>query len=384
MEAYFDNSATTRVLDSVMDIVTRTMTVDYANPAAKHIKGMEAENYIRDARSIIAKTLKVADKEILFTSGGSESNNMALIGTAMANKRAGMHIISTNVEHASIYNTLGFLQEQGFEITYLPVDHNGHIDLDQLREAVRPDTILVSVMYVNNEVGSVEPVAEISRVIKAKNPSTIFHVDAIQAYGKYEIRPKKEGIDLLSVSGHKIHGPKGVGFLYIDEKVKIRPLIYGGGQQKGMRSGTENVPGVAGLGVATAEMYRNHQEKLDHLYELKEHMMKRVAEIDGVVINSQPGRESAPQIVSVSFEGVRSEVLLHALEDRGIYVSSGSACSSNHPGVSGTLKGIGVKQELLDSTLRFSFGMFNKKEEIDYAIEVLKELLPVLRRYRRG
>ena len=378
MEAYFDNSATTRVLDSVMDIVTRTMTVDYANPAAKHIRGMEAENYIRDARSIIAKTLKVADKEILFTSGGSESNNMALIGTAMANKRAGMHIISTNVEHASIYNTLGFLQEQGFEITYLPVDHNGHIDLDQLREAVRPDTILVSVMYVNNEVGSVEPVAEISRVIKAKNPSTIFHVDAIQAYGKYEIRPKKEGIDLLSVSGHKIHGPKGVGFLYIDEKVKIRPLIYGGGQQKGMRSGTENVPGVAGLGVAAAEMYRNH------LYELKEHMMKRVAEIDGVVINSQPGRESAPQIVSVSFEGVRSEVLLHALEDRGIYVSSGSACSSNHPGVSGTLKGIGVKQELLDSTLRFSFGMFNKKEEIDYAIEVLKELLPVLRRYRRG
>ncbi len=384
MEAYFDNSATTRVFDSVMDIVTKTMTVDYANPAAKHIKGMEAENYIRDARSIIAKTLKVADKEILFTSGGSESNNMALIGTAMANKRAGMHIISTNVEHASIYNTLGFLQEQGFEITYLPVDHNGHIDLDQLREAVRPDTILVSVMYVNNEVGSVEPVTEISKVIKEKNPSTIFHVDAIQAYGKYEIRPKKEGIDLLSVSGHKIHGPKGVGFLYIDEKVKIKPLIYGGGQQKGMRSGTENVPGVAGLGVAAAEMYRNHQEKMDYLYDLKDYMMKRVAEIDGVVINSQPGRESAPQIVSVSFEGVRSEVLLHALEDRGIYVSSGSACSSNHPGVSGTLKGIGVKQELLDSTLRFSFGMFNKKEEIDYAIEVLKELLPVLRRYRRG
>ncbi len=384
MEAYFDNSATTRVLDSVMDIVTKTMTVDYANPAAKHIKGMEAENYIRDARSIIAKTLKVADKEILFTSGGSESNNMALIGTAMANKRTGMHIISTNVEHASIYNTLGFLQEQGFEITYLPVDHNGHIDLEQLREAVRPDTILVSVMYVNNEVGSVEPVAEISKVIKAKNPSTIFHVDAIQAYGKYEIRPKKEGIDLLSVSGHKIHGPKGVGFLYIDEKVKIKPLIYGGGQQKGMRSGTENVPGVAGLGVAAAEMYKNHQEKMDYLYELKDYMMKRVTEIDGVVINSQPGRESAPQIVSVSFEGVRSEVLLHALEDRGIYVSSGSACSSNHPGVSGTLKGIGVKQELLDSTLRFSFGMFNKKEEIDYAIEVLKELLPVLRRYRRG
>ena len=384
MEAYFDNSATTKVLDSVRDIVVKTMTEDYGNPAAKHRKGMEAEQYIRDARKIIVDTMKVQEKEILFTSGGSESNNMALIGTAWANQRAGKHIISTSIEHPSVYNPLGVLEELGFEVTILPVDHDGHISLKELEEAIRPDTILVSTMYVNNEVGAVEPVEEISKIIKAKNPSTLYHVDAIQAYGKYVIRPKKQGIDLLSVSSHKIHGPKGVGFLYIRSGVKIKPLIYGGGQQKGMRSGTENVPGVAGLGVAAAEMYRNHQEKLDHLYELKEHMMKRVAEIDGVVINSQPGRESAPQIVSVSFEGVRSEVLLHALEDRGIYVSSGSACSSNHPGVSGTLKGIGVKQELLDSTLRFSFGMFNKKEEIDYAIEVLKELLPVLRRYRRG
>lgn len=384
MEAYLDNSATTRCLESVADIVRKTMLEDYGNPSSKHLKGVEAERYLRESREIIAKTLKVNEKEIYFTSGGTESNNWALVGAAMANRRRGNRIITTAVEHAAVLQPMLYLQEQGFDITFLPVDRYGRIRLEALEEALTEDTILVSVMYVNNEVGSVEPVAEISRVIKAKNPSTIFHVDAIQAYGKYEIRPKKEGIDLLSVSGHKIHGPKGVGFLYIDEKVKIRPLIYGGGQQKGMRSGTENVPGVAGLGVAAAEMYRNHQEKLDHLYELKEHMMKRVAEIDGVVINSQPGRESAPQIVSVSFEGVRSEVLLHALEDRGIYVSSGSACSSNHPGVSGTLKGIGVKQELLDSTLRFSFGMFNKKEEIDYAIEVLKELLPVLRRYRRG
>lgn len=384
MEAYLDNSATTRCLESVADIVRKTMLEDYGNPSSKHLKGVEAERYLRESREIIAKTLKVNEKEIYFTSGGTESNNWALVGAAMANRRRGNRIITTAVEHAAVLQPMLYLQEQGFDITFLPVDRYGRIRLEALEEALTEDTILVSVMYVNNEVGAVEPVAEISRVIKAKNPSTIFHVDAIQAYGKYEIRPKKEGIDLLSVSGHKIHGPKGVGFLYIDEKVKIRPLIYGGGQQKGMRSGTENVPGVAGLGVAAAEMYRNHQEKMDHLYELKEHMMKRVAEIDGVVINSQPGRESAPQIVSVSFEGVRSEVLLHALEDRGIYVSSGSACSSNHPGVSGTLKGIGVKQELLDSTLRFSFGMFNKKEEIDYAIEVLKELLPVLRRYRRG
>ena len=381
---YLDNAATTKTAPEVVDAMLPYFSEYYGNASTIYSLGAESKKAMDHARQTIADSLGAKPEEIYFTAGGSESDNWALKATAEAYASKGKHIITTKIEHHAILHTCEYLEKRGFEITYLPVDHNGHIDLDQLREAVRPDTILVSVMYVNNEVGSVEPVAEISRVIKAKNPSTIFHVDAIQAYGKYEIRPKKEGIDLLSVSGHKIHGPKGVGFLYIDEKVKIRPLIYGGGQQKGMRSGTENVPGVAGLGVAAAEMYRNHQEKLDHLYELKEHMMKRVAEIDGVVINSQPGRESAPQIVSVSFEGVRSEVLLHALEDRGIYVSSGSACSSNHQGASGTLKGIGVKQELLDSTLRFSFGMFNKKEEIDYAIEVLKELLPVLRRYRRG
>lgn len=384
MEAYFDNSATTRVLDSVKDIVVKTMTEDYGNAAAKHIKGMQAENYIKEAKAEIAKTLKVQEKEILFTSGGTESNNMALIGTAMANQRAGKHIISSNIEHASVYNALGFLKEQGFDITYLPVDEKGHISLQDLEEAIRPDTILVSIMYVNNEIGAVEPVEEISKLVKKKNPRTLFHVDAIQAYGKYIIRPKRQGIDLLAVSGHKLHGPKGVGFLYIDEKVKIKPLTFGGGQQKGMRSGTENVPGAAGLGMAAKEMYTNHEEKLDHLYGLKEHMMSRISEIEGTIINNEPGRASAPQIVNVSFEGIRSEVLLHALEEKGIYVSSGSACSSNHPGVSGTLKGIGVKQELLDATLRFSFGLFNTKEEIDYSIEVLQELLPVLRRYRRG
>lgn len=384
MECYFDNSASTRVLDSVKDIVVKTMTEDYANAAAKHRKGMEAEQYIREARKIIAGTLKAAEKEILFTSGGSESNNMALIGTALANQRAGRHIISTAVEHPSVYNPLTYLEELGFEITFLPVDHNGHISLQQLEESIRPDTILVSVMYVNNEVGAVEPIEEISRIIKAKNPSVIFHVDAIQAYGKYVIRPKKQGIDLLSVSGHKIHGPKGVGFLYIRSGVKIKPLIYGGGQQNNLRSGTENVPGAAGLGVAAKEMYTNHEEKIRRLTELKDYMTDRLGEIEGTSINSKKGAESAPQIVSVSFEGVRSEVLLHALEDKGIYVSSGSACSSHHPGISGTLKEIGVAQKYLDATIRISFGIFNTKEEIDYCIDTLKELLPVLRRYQRG
>lgn len=384
MEAYFDNSATTRVLDSVKDIVVKTMTEDYGNAAAKHRKGMEAENYIRDAREAIAKTLKVAPKEILFTSGGSESNNMSLIGTALANQRAGKHIISTSIEHPSVYNPLGYLEEQGFEVTILQVDHDGHISLEELEAAVRPDTILVSVMYVNNEVGAIEPVEEISRIVKRKNPAALLHVDAIQAYGKFIIRPKKQGIDLMSVSGHKIHGPKGVGFLYINSGVKIKPLIYGGGQQWNLRSGTENVPGAAGLGTAAKEMYTDHEEKVAQITAVKDYMIDRLGELEGVVVHSKKGGESAPQIVSASFEGVRSEVLLHALEDREIYVSSGSACSSHHPGISGTLKGIGVSPKLLDSTIRFSFGIFNTKEEIDYCIGVLKELLPVLRRYQRG
>lgn len=382
MEAYFDNSATTKVFDCVKDAVVQAMCVDYGNAAARHMKGVEAENLIKEARKEVAKSLKVQDKEILFTSGGTESNNMALIGTALANKRAGKHLITTAIEHPSIYNTMAFLEEMGFEITYLPVDAYGRISLEDLENAVREDTILVSVMYVNNEIGSVEPVEEISKCIKKKNPKTIFHVDAIQAYGKYQIRPKIQGIDLLSVSGHKIHGPKGIGFLYIDEKVKIRPLLYGGGQQKGMRSGTENVPGCAGLGAAVKMVYTNHEEKIDALYALRERLIAGLKTLDGVTINGFEDRRNAPQIVSASFEGVRSEVLLHALEDKGIYVSSGSACSSHHPGVSGALKGIGVKKELLDSTLRFSFGMFNTAEEVDYAVETLKSLLPMLRRYR--
>ena len=382
MEAYFDNSATTKVLDCVKDAVVDAMCVNYGNAAAKHRKGVEAENLIREAKKAIADTLKVQEKEILFTSGGTESNNTALIGTALANRRAGKHLITTSVEHPSIYNTMSFLEEMGFEVTYLPVDHLGHISLEDLEKAIREDTILVSVMYVNNEVGAVEPIEAISQCIKKKNPKTLFHVDAIQAYGKYKIRPKKQGIDLLSVSGHKIHAPKGVGFLYIRDGVKIRPILFGGGQQKGMRSGTENVPGCVGLGVAAREAYKDFDARIEKLYTLREHLIAGLKPLGGVTINGSEDRTNAPQIVSASFEGVRSEVLLHALEDKGVYVSSGSACSSNHPGISGTLKGIGVKKELLDSTIRFSLGDLNTEEEVNYAIGVLGELLPVLRRYQ--
>lgn len=383
-EIYFDNSATTRVFDSVRDIMTETMTADYGNTSSLHTKGVEAEQYVREARAEIAKSLRVKEKEIIFTSGGTESNNLAILGTALANRRSGNHIITSCIEHASVYNTTAFLEEQGFRVTYLPVDHNGHVSPEDLRAAICDDTILVSIMYVNNEMGAVEPIAKLAQVLRETKPQAYFHADAIQAYGKYVIRPKKEGIDLLSVSGHKIHGPKGVGFLYVDERVKIRPILFGGGQQMGMRSGTENVPGCAGLGAAAKEIYRDHEAKVDHLYALKDRFVSGLHELEGVTVHGLTGRDSAPQIVSAGFEGIRAEVLLHALEEKGIYVSSGSACSPNHPGISGTLRGIGVKESLLDSTLRFSFGVFNTEDEVDECLRVLKELLPLLRRYRRG
>ena len=383
-EIYFDNSATTRVFDSVRDIMTETMTADYGNTSSLHTKGVEAEQYVREARAEIAKSLRVKEKEIIFTSGGTESNNLAILGTALANRRSGNHIITSCIEHAAVYNTTAFLEEQGFRVTYLPVDHNGHVSPEDLRAAICDDTILVSIMYVNNEMGAVEPIAKLAQVLRETKPQAYFHADAIQAYGKYVIRPKKEGIDLLSVSGHKIHGPKGVGFLYVDERVKIRPILFGGGQQMGMRSGTENVPGCAGLGAAAKEIYRDHEAKVDHLYALKDRFVSGLHELEGVTVHGLTGRDSAPQIVSAGFEGIRAEVLLHALEEKGIYVSSGSACSSNHPGISGTLRGIGVKESLLDSTLRFSFGVFNTEDEVDECLRVLKELLPLLRRYRRG
>ena len=384
MEAYLDNSATTRCCEEAAQLVVKLLTEDYGNPSSLHNKGVIAENYMNDARKKIAKTLKVQEKEICFTSGGTESNNLAIIGVAEANKRSGKHVITTSIEHPSVSATMAYLEEHGYEVTYLPVDAYGVISLDDLKAAIRPDTILVSLMQVNNEIGAVEPIAEAGALIKQCNPQTLFHVDAIQSYGKMRIYPAKMHVDLLSVSGHKIHGPKGSGFLYIKDKTKIHPLLNGGGQQRGMRSGTENVPGVAGFGAAAKEMYTDHAAKVAKLIELKDYMTDRLGEIEGTVINSKKGEASAPQIVSVSFAGVRSEVLLHALEDKGIYVSSGSACSSNHPGISGTLKGIGVAQKLLDSTIRMSFGMFNTKEEIDYTIDTLKELVPVLRRYQRG
>lgn len=383
MQAYLDNSATTRCMERVTDKMIRVMREDFGNPSSLHTKGVEAENYIREAKEIFAKNLKVSEKEIYFTSGGTESNNLALIGTAMANQRSGRHLITTSIEHASVLNTMKYLEDQGFRVTYLPVDEDGIVSLDVLRESICEETVLVSVMYVNNEIGAVQPVEEIARILKEKRPGALLHVDAIQAYGKYRIYPKKTGIDLLSISGHKIHGPKGSGVLYVNEKVKIRPIIFGGEQQKGLRSGTENVPGIAGVAEAAKACYENLEEKIDRLYELKARFVEGVQKLPGTKVNGRTGRDSAPHIVSISFQDVRSEVLLHALEDQGVYVSAGSACSSNKPAVSHTLQSIGLPKELLGSTLRFSFCFDTTEEEIDYCLEKLSELLPMLRRYVR-
>ena len=383
MEAYLDNSATTRCYEEVKDIVVKTMTEDFGNPSAMHLKGVEAENYVKEAAKEIAKTLKVQEKEIFFTSGGTESDNWAVIGTALAKNRQGKHIITTPFEHAAVSAPIEWLQKQGYEITEIPVDEKGNIFLGKLSEAIREDTILVSTMMVNNEMGAVLPVEEIGKLIYEKNPQTTFHVDAIQAYGKYRIYPKRIGVDMMSVSGHKIHGPKGIGALYINEKVKIHPIIFGGEQQKNIRSGTENVPGIAGLGRAVKEIYTDLDEKTAKMRALKNRFIEGIQKIDDVVIHGVTDETSAPHIISVGVAGIRSEVLLHTLEDKGIYVSSGSACASNHPAISGVLKGIGVKKEYLDATLRFSLSEFTTEEEIDYILETLYNCVPMLRRYTR-
>ncbi len=383
MEVYLDNSATTQCYKKAAERMCKVMTEEYGNPSSLHHKGVEAEQVLREAKKILAHNLKVQEKELYFTSGGTESDNLALIGCAHANQRAGKHLITTAIEHPAVHQAMRYLEGWGFRITYLPVDSDGIVRLSDLEEALCEDTILVSVMYVNNEVGSVQPIAEIGELLKKREKPVLFHVDAVQAYGKYQIHPKKLHVDLMSVSSHKIHGPKGMGLLYVGEGVKIRPLLYGGGQQKDLRPGTENVPGIAGFGEAVREIYTDFEEKRERLYELKAYFIKGIQELEGTVVNGKAGQDSAPHIVSVSFEGVRSEVLLHALEDRGIYVSSGSACASNHPAVSGTLKAMGIRRELLDSTLRFSFSEFTTGEELTYCLKTLGELLPMLRKFRR-
>ena len=382
-EIYLDNSATTQVDPAVIAEMTEAFGTAYGNPSSLHKKGVEAERLLRRADERIGTILKCRPKELIYTSGGTESNNLAVFGAAAAHHRRGKHLVTTKIEHPSVLNAMRQLEKEGFDVTYLGVDREGRISLNELASAIRPETILVSVMMVNNEIGTREPVEEAGALIKEKNPETLFHVDAVQGFGKYRIVPKKCGIDLLSVSAHKIHGPKGCGFLYVREGVRIRPLLYGGGQQRDLRSGTENVPGIAGTGAAAALAYEQFDEKTERLYALRERLSAGLSALPDVTVNGPQGRDGAPHIVSASFAGVRSEVLLHALEERGICCSSGSACASNHPGLSETLLAAGLPRAQIESTLRFSLSGYNTEEEIDACVSAAAELLPVLRRFTR-
>ena len=382
MEVYLDNSATTKARPEVVDIIQKVMLEDYGNPSSMHIKGVDAERYVKDAKDKIAATLKCKPDNIVFTSGGTESDNLAIIGSAEAKQRSGKHIITTVIEHPAVKETCAFLEKKGYEITYLPVDDEGVVNTKVLRDSIRSDTILVSIMHTNNEIGSIQPIEEAGRIIHEVNPDTYFHVDAVQGYGKCRIIPKKCGIDLMSVSGHKIHGPKGIGFLYVGDRVRLLPIAFGGGQQKGLRSGTENVPGIAGLAKAAELIYKSLDDDTARLYELRKRMTDRISVMEGVTVNGSKDH-AAPHIVSISIADVRAEVMLHALEAKGVYVSSGSACASNKPAVSATLKAIGLKESLLDSTIRISMSVHTTQEEIDYAMDCIEELVPKLRKYTR-
>ncbi len=384
MEIYLDNSATTMVAPEVREEMMAALGEDYGNPSSLHRKGSDAEMMLKKAKERVAFPLKADPREIYFTSGGTEANNLALLGGARAKKRQGDHVIISAVEHPSVSAAAEELAREGFRVTRIGTDPRGLVSPDELEAALTPQTVIVSVMAVNNEVGAREPFEEIGKRVKAFDSRILFHVDAVQAYGKIRIVPKQCGIDLLTASGHKIHGPKGIGFLYIRDRVHIEPIIYGGEQQKGIRSGTENMPGIVGMGRAAQLAYEHFDERTAALYELKEYFQHAVESLDGVRINGPRERElSAPHIVSATFPGIRSEVLLHALEDKGVYASAGSACSSHKKAVSPTLHAIGLSDELASSTLRFSLSSYTRREELDAAAAAVGELLPLLRRFTR-
>lgn len=389
---YLDNSATTRTFDEVTEYMTHIMKDIYGNPSSRHTLGISAEAEVKKSLERLARIMKVDTGNILFTSGGTESDNLAIIGGAMANKREGMHLITTKTEHPAVLEPMKFLEEQGFSVTYLDAGADGRVNPDDLKASLTDETILVSIMNVNNEIGSVNDIREIGAIIKDYKPSILYHTDAVQSFGKFRINPKSCKIDMMSVSGHKIHGPKGVGILYVADKVKLHPLMLGGGQQKGLRSGTENVPGIAGIGLASELIYKDFDEKTDRLYELKRYFIEELIKLPDVSVNGIPQnaftdeamiRMTAPHIISASFDLIRAEVLLHALEAKGIYVSSGSACSSNKPSVSATLQAIGLDRKLLDSTLRFSMSHSTTREDIDTTLTVLSDELPKLRKFIR-
>ncbi|WP_343002952.1 cysteine desulfurase family protein [Intestinibacter bartlettii] len=377
MEIYLDNSATTKPYQEVVDKMVLALTTQYGNPSSIYKKGIEVEREIKEIRRNIARSLGAKETEIYFTSGGTECNNTIIRSVANLNKKTKNHIISTVIEHPSVLNTLKDLEADGFEVTYLPVGKDGKISLEDLKNAIKKETILVSVMHVNNEIGTIQPVEEIGKYLKSLDEKVYFHVDGVQSYAKIKFRPSRYNIDFMSVSGHKLHGPKGIGFMYVKENNRIKPLLTGGGQEIGIRSGTENVPGIYGIGEAVRILNQDLEGTIDKIRGLRDLLKEEIlANIDNVKINSP--EDGVCHVLNVSFRGVRGEVLLHYLEQKEIYVSTGSACSSKKKG-SHVLNAIGLTPDEIEGAIRFSLSDLNTKEEIIKTVEVLKESVSDLR-----
>ena len=377
MEIYLDNSATTKPYKEVVDKMVLALTTQYGNPSSIYKKGIEVEREIKEIRRNIARSLGAKETEIYFTSGGTECNNTIIRSVANLNKKTKNHIISTVIEHPSVLNTLKDLEADGFEVTYLPVGKDGKISLEDLKNAIKKETILVSVMHVNNEIGTIQPIEEIGKYLKSLDEKVYFHVDGVQSYAKIKFRPSRYNIDFMSVSGHKLHGPKGLGFMYVKENNRIKPLLTGGGQEIGIRSGTENVPGIYGIGEAVRILNQDLEGTIDKVRGLRDLLKEEIlANIDNVKINSP--EDGVCHVLNVSFRGVRGEVLLHYLEQKEIYVSTGSACSSKKKG-SHVLNAIGLTPDEIEGAIRFSLSDLNTKEEIMKTVEVLKESVSDLR-----
>lgn len=382
MEVYFDNSSTTKPSEEVINEVAYGMKEFYGNPSSLHNLGFKGERKLKECREILGKTINAEENEIYFNSGGSEGNNFVLKGIL----KSGSHFITTPFEHASILNTIKKLEKNNVKVTLLRVSKEGKIDLNHLRESITKETVLISIMHVNNEIGVIQDLKEIGEIIKETSSRTKFHVDAVQSYGKIHIDVKKMNIDLLTVSAHKFHGPKGVGFIYIKKPNTLTPLIEGGAQEFGMRAGTQNIPGIMGMTLAAKIANENIRNNYESALKIKEKFIEKLNKIENIRVNSLLNEEFSPYILNVSFKGIRGEVLLHFLEDAGIYVSTGSACSSKEReriGGSYVLKSLGLSQDEIAGGIRFSFSDDNKEEEVDYVIEILKKGLNFLRRIKK-
>lgn len=378
---YLDNCSTTLPRSEVIESMAKSFSEDFGNPSSLHRLGLNAEKKIKKARDVIGNFLNINREEVYFTSGGTESNNIAIQSIINKMKNRGNHIITTKIEHASVLNTIRHYEKQGLIVTYLNVDRYGMISLEEFRNSIREDTILVSIMHVNNEIGTIQPISEIKNILKEKKSDALFHVDGIQGYGKVPINLKDYGIDTYSFSSHKIYGPKGVGGLYINNKNKLSSIIYGGNQEKGIRSGTENLTGIIGFGEATRIISENFLEERKKAQELKEYLIKGLNEnIEDISINTATDENSSPYILNVSFNNVRGEVLLHYLEKEEIYVSTTSACSSKGKGKSYVLESIGLNDNQIEGTIRICFSHDTIIEDIEYTIDILKKSVNEIRK----